>query len=749
MPENSSVAFSVIVTVHGEGRLLRPTLRSVDAAIRYAGEQSELLIVCDTADDATRHEAQRWRSLPDLPYAVRIEETAFGESGAARNAGVQSARGEILSLVDGDDLVSEDYFAAGIATVKSSTRPVIAHPEYMLSFGKKSLLWRTDSMERGGFDYRDMLRHNLWPSSSVGRRDTYLAHPYRSLPPGEGYGPEDWIWNIETVIAGVAHEPAPGSMFFYRLRESGGVNNRHANSVLPPFDIEGLRRALPSADGPYTVASPTLRRQSPMRAAARNTAKTVYKAVLPVARKITSRWSPELRTVVYRTARGGRGLLLPRTPTESRLTLTPDLIAHLHAAAEMEPSISWAAHLIDELPVWQPRDDGFGRILDRALLELGDVDALVTVPWVGVGGADLVSLNYARALQATPAFAGKTAFLGTYLQDRTKRDLIPDDITYVHLDERWMRMHVDLQPRLLPQLIALLDPKLIVSVNCFHLTTAMRDHHRPIVHGRRVFATLFAFDRIGAGLPVNPITDDNQRRYLDAIDGIITDNTTTTALIGDILALEPPRVLTHRQPVAEEVPELPRDTSAYTDTTFSAARPFRLVWPHRLDEEKRPDVVATLGRALRARGLPAVIDVWGQRVLTEKGENLLKDLADAGVVYRGPYSGGLFQLPTHEYHALLLTSQSEGLPLVLVQSLLQGLPVIASGVGGVPDIILDGETGLLTSSPDDIEGYLAAIERLISSRDERRAIIERGYAFAAEKHSWKAFERTVAETILP
>jgi glycosyltransferase involved in cell wall biosynthesis len=72
----------------------------------------------------------------------------------------------------------------------------------------------------------------------------------------------------------------------------------------------------------------------------------------------------------------------------------------------------------------------------------------------------------------------------------------------------------------------------------------------------------------------------------------------------------------------------------------------------------------------------------------------------------------------------LLTSTSEGIPLTLIEAMAAGRPVVATDVGGVSEVVIDGETGYLSPARDD--GALAArILDLASSPDLRR---ERGRA---------------------
>lgn len=61
----------------------------------------------------------------------------------------------------------------------------------------------------------------------------------------------------------------------------------------------------------------------------------------------------------------------------------------------------------------------------------------------------------------------------------------------------------------------------------------------------------------------------------------------------------------------------------------------------------------------------------------------------------------------------VLTSDSEGMPLCLTEAAACGVPVVATAVGGVPELVQDGVTGLLTPR-GDAEGLAKALERLLS-----------------------------------
>jgi glycosyltransferase involved in cell wall biosynthesis len=79
-----------------------------------------------------------------------------------------------------------------------------------------------------------------------------------------------------------------------------------------------------------------------------------------------------------------------------------------------------------------------------------------------------------------------------------------------------------------------------------------------------------------------------------------------------------------------------------------------------------------------------------------------------------------------------LWSRSEGMPMSVVEAMAVGLPVVASAVGGIPELVQDGITGLLIATGD--EAALAeALDRLLQDPELRRRLGAAGRQHATER----------------
>jgi len=67
----------------------------------------------------------------------------------------------------------------------------------------------------------------------------------------------------------------------------------------------------------------------------------------------------------------------------------------------------------------------------------------------------------------------------------------------------------------------------------------------------------------------------------------------------------------------------------------------------------------------------------------------------------------------------------EGLPVVLMEAMGSGVPVVASNLSGIPELVIDGQTGLLVA-PGDAEGLAKALEHLYRHPDLRRHLGQAG-----------------------
>ena len=86
----------------------------------------------------------------------------------------------------------------------------------------------------------------------------------------------------------------------------------------------------------------------------------------------------------------------------------------------------------------------------------------------------------------------------------------------------------------------------------------------------------------------------------------------------------------------------------------------------------------------------------------------------------------------------VLPTYGEGMPIAILEAMAASLPVISTRVGGVPDLVADGESGYLLT-PGDVQGLAQAIAHLATDAETRAAMGQR----ALEK-GWRQYDSAVA-----
>ncbi len=190
------------------------------------------------------------------------------------------------------------------------------------------------------------------------------------------------------------------------------------------------------------------------------------------------------------------------------------------------------------------------------------------------------------------------------------------------------------------------------------------------------------------------------------------------------------------------------DIDRFAPNGTHAPTPFRILCVARLVEKKGLPYLIDACAMLRERGVEFRCDIIGKgRLRSELGRRIKDRGLRKTVRLLGPKNQGevLAEYRTSNVYVLPAIVGSdgnrEGLPVSIVEALACGLPVVATPVTGIPEVVRDGENGLIVPCAD--AGKLAeALERLI--RDPR---LHRRLREGARPSVLSAFDRrrTVVE----
>lgn len=171
----------------------------------------------------------------------------------------------------------------------------------------------------------------------------------------------------------------------------------------------------------------------------------------------------------------------------------------------------------------------------------------------------------------------------------------------------------------------------------------------------------------------------------------------------------------------------------------------------RLVEKKGLDLLLRAFSALRG-GVPgARLEIIGDGPERSALEQLAADLGVTDVVaFRGalPYDevratlarASIFALPARE----AADGDTDGLPVAILEAMAYRLAVVSTPIAGIPEAIVDGETGRMVPA-EDVGALTEALRSLLADGDERVRLGSAAADYVARRHSGPANARQLAE----
>jgi glycosyltransferase involved in cell wall biosynthesis len=157
-----------------------------------------------------------------------------------------------------------------------------------------------------------------------------------------------------------------------------------------------------------------------------------------------------------------------------------------------------------------------------------------------------------------------------------------------------------------------------------------------------------------------------------------------------------------------------------------------------LEYWKGVDVLISAAAQMRA---PVRLEVFGRGSLAHELEQQARQ-AGVDARFHGFVPNARERLPMLD--VLVQPSRADNFPLAVLEAMAAGIPVVATRVGGVPELVVDGETGLVVE-PDSPEALAAALDSLAGDPARRRDLGSRGQERARKEFSPERMaSRTVA-----
>jgi len=156
---------------------------------------------------------------------------------------------------------------------------------------------------------------------------------------------------------------------------------------------------------------------------------------------------------------------------------------------------------------------------------------------------------------------------------------------------------------------------------------------------------------------------------------------------------------------------LPAKNESKESFGLSASR-LQCAFIGRVTQIKRPDRFLDVVSEIKKRGIDLDFFMVGDGELLEVCRERITN-EDLPVMVLGWQSK--IEQVLSAADIVVLTSDNEGTPLSLIQAGMAGLPVVTTNVGSVPEIVLDGVTGFVTSL--DTQEIASALEKLVRGKD--------------------------------
>ena len=701
----SGPLLSVIITCYNYGQYLDRVLESLK---KQSCRLFEAILIDDgSTDQLTQNKVSEIEAAsPAWLKVIRQENQGVI---AARNTAIAQARGKYIFPLDADDQVEPDFVEKALLYLECCPDNTFVYP-WTYSLGQECFVWRTKDSLPDEILSENKMGFSVFPKAAWKKCGGYsqeMAHGY-----------EDWEFCVKLVANGFVGRAIHEPLYLYDVKEE----SRNMDAMKKHQDLTGLIQSMHGAEVERRSKRITmaLREQWVMRDAFVNLAEKGGEQAYFID-LCTHKFDPApIFPRLFRLASGGGKRVVAVCPVKYRsffnLSRHPNLtVFHPETSTPFSDSnmlkeyISAKYRLEEITPETIPAPEG----------DNGKIRILYIAPWLITGGSDQMTVDWFKALPGDRY--EKHLFFTENQQDTWKHKLKG------HLSELYdlPDLGLDTEEKITGFITEFIQAR---NIDIVHVMNSMAGYKAlPAIKGKcpgvKVVSQLHCYDYLPdgtkAGYPA--LVPEQYDDYVDVYNVVSMD-----------LAREMLETVPGLNPDKFKVIYCCVDSKRY-DPGVRDQRPgggkFKILFIGRLDEQKKPLRMAEVALGLKNKGLDFQIDVIGGGSLSSLETELKEFIAahdlEGQVMLRGFQPRSSIKDWYRTADCLLMTSEWEGIPVVIYESMSMGLACVVPGVGGIAELVTS-ETGVLVENSGDIEAYVRALSEMCANRDKTRIMGEAG-----------------------
>ncbi|ANI59154.1 MULTISPECIES: glycosyltransferase family 4 protein [unclassified Pseudomonas] len=406
-------------------------------------------------------------------------------------------------------------------------------------------------------------------------------------------------------------------------------------------------------------------------------------------------------------------------------------------ALMIEPAIGDVSDISDVHVA--PLHDGrnLARRALRELFERDHYDMIVCVPWIRTGGADLVACQICEAVSL--AFPNKSVLLLRTDQPNFDRpEWVSAGVDVVDASSVFRDLPPLQAQTLLYSLFMGLAPSWIININSRLCWDVMARFGTQLSESIDLYSYLFCWDQTASGYRAGYPSEffPGTASHLRAVFTDTIHMKNELAKIYNLPASLSERIVPLFSPSRGDIGG--QTATEESIKTESKRLRRRVLWAGRLDRQKRFDLVQEI-----AHKMPEVDFLcWGAPLLNSPPDY---SRSPANLILHEGFSS-YDELPLYDADLWLFTSDWEGMPTIIIELALRGVSIVASAVGGVPELI-DEQTGWPVDGVRSVDDYVGAIHAALEAPHERIVRAQRLRERARSRHSMQAYAKQVSDVL--